>query len=274
MKGDTMTHRLLHRSAGTRDGFTLIELLVVISIIALLVGILLPALGAARRSAIQSKCLQQLRQIAMGSLFYANDWDDRLPLVAGFARQGEQIQMLDPYLSTKDIFICPNAESTGTGGDRWVSPLKPPHRFLKNHYYESRYGTTADTLGQEIWGPGVSRFTDYKLNDNIGDNDANNGNGIVDRKTAELPLTTWTVIALDIDWGAADPESMRVDPDVRRHGDGENFSFLDGHSEHLKRTEYQGEEYPNSAKVDPYGNNVWWNWGNPSKQGSTSTSGF
>ncbi len=54
-------------------GFTLIELLVVISIIALLVGILLPALGAARRTAQNSQCLSNVRQMDTAAMSFAAD---------------------------------------------------------------------------------------------------------------------------------------------------------------------------------------------------------
>ncbi|MEM1166392.1 MAG: prepilin-type N-terminal cleavage/methylation domain-containing protein [Planctomycetota bacterium] len=66
-----------HRSPATRPhGFTLIELLVVVAVIALLVGLLLPALGQARRSAQDMLCKSNLRQMAIASATYATDFDD------------------------------------------------------------------------------------------------------------------------------------------------------------------------------------------------------
>jgi prepilin-type N-terminal cleavage/methylation domain-containing protein/prepilin-type processing-associated H-X9-DG protein len=63
-------------------GFTLIELLVVISIIALLISILLPALGAAREQANFISCATRLRQLSMISFVYAEDFDGLLPMLS------------------------------------------------------------------------------------------------------------------------------------------------------------------------------------------------
>jgi len=62
------------RNERTRFGFTLIELLVVISIIALLIGLLLPALSRARRSARVSACLGNLKNINSGLANYSSEF--------------------------------------------------------------------------------------------------------------------------------------------------------------------------------------------------------
>ncbi|MBN2130494.1 MAG: prepilin-type N-terminal cleavage/methylation domain-containing protein [Sedimentisphaerales bacterium] len=66
-----------------RRGFTLVELLVVIAIIALLMGILMPALARVRQLAFRMTCGTNLSGIGKAMLIYANDYDDELPRAGG-----------------------------------------------------------------------------------------------------------------------------------------------------------------------------------------------
>jgi prepilin-type N-terminal cleavage/methylation domain-containing protein len=65
----------------TRVGFTLVELLVVIGVIALLIAMLLPALGKARESANSLKCQAQARQIVQAMMLHANEHHGFMPLI-------------------------------------------------------------------------------------------------------------------------------------------------------------------------------------------------
>lgn len=81
-----------------KDGFTLVELLVVIGIIALLVGILLPALNKAREAARQTQCLSNVRQIATYAIMYATDNHGIMPGVqmGGWPNEAYDMHLFRP----------------------------------------------------------------------------------------------------------------------------------------------------------------------------------
>ncbi|QNN22573.1 prepilin-type N-terminal cleavage/methylation domain-containing protein [Planctomycetales bacterium ZRK34] len=105
-----------------RHGFTLIELLVVVSIIALLIAILLPALSKARQTAIQVTCGASLRQCATTAITYAMDYRQHLPghditkadcsMFRNTGAKFDLIKMAGPYAGDDmRIWSCPAIDS-------------------------------------------------------------------------------------------------------------------------------------------------------------------
>ncbi len=100
-------------------GFTLIELLVVIAIIAILAAILFPVFARAREKSRQTACLSNLKQLSLGVLMYAQDYDGRLIPSRDNTNKLIWPAYLEPYVKNTQVFICPSAADESVYGKRW-----------------------------------------------------------------------------------------------------------------------------------------------------------
>jgi len=133
-----------------RRGFTLIELLVVIAIIGILAAMLLPALNKARATAKKASCLNNVKQITLACIMYANDNDECLPFGVTFPGDNGTFitdSAADPYVQDiiapeianivgriTQVFKCPNAQNIQGG---WL--LAPGACDYRYNCYQSSH---------------------------------------------------------------------------------------------------------------------------------------
>ncbi len=194
-------------------GFTLIELLVVIAIIAILAGLLLPALNRAKAKARDVFCLSNFRQWGLGTQLFVADNEDFLP---------------------KDG--TPNGTSTVDG---WYNDL--PRALNMPTYHEVPWRTNASVRpGGSIWVCPANRDkrpTDagnlffYCLNRHV--NRTGSGNRV---RLSAIPQPVETVWLFDNGGEAGVAQQNNVHTNL--HGRGAQFLFLDGHARQFKNREY------------------------------------
>ncbi|MDA7510135.1 type II secretion system GspH family protein [Verrucomicrobia bacterium] len=233
--------------------FTLIELLVVIAIIAILAGMLLPALSKAKQKAHSIKCVSNTRQILLASKMYTDDNSNKHVVTYLFPPFTEGLttwfQLLQPYLASTNILLCPARKGEPLQLDRWdgISVESPTvSDYAINHQLSGELSSYVDYVHNKegrVRNPSQTIF----MTDSGTQPDASQRPAVT--PTSKLKLGAWML---------GDPQIGQCPSCVvggnpnwcgphARHNQRSSNGFSDGHVDSMKVDWY----YSNTPWLDP-----------------------